>query len=199
MGILVQHLSIEDLVTVWILQPSTRDRRFRADVPNDQSGGGSDELALSKRILGHRGDWEGELSEAWGGGNGDHCLEARREEGGRKRGNISASMGRVYKERRDPQDDPFVQESLHPTADPRSPVLSINRDSVAEAPTSRVLPPPTEPMTPDQRLDDLSQVGHLRSSLSPLIPAPDHRLHPSYRSRRAPPEQSFNIFTEDLL
>ena len=46
-------------------------------------------------------------------------------------------------------------------------------------------PSPTKRMEPDQRLDDLSQVGQLLSPLSPLITAPDYRLHPSFRPRCA--------------
>jgi hypothetical protein len=48
--------------------------------------------------------------------------------------------------------------------------------------------PPAERMAPDQRLDDLSQVRRVRYPLSPLTPAPDHRLHPLLRSRRVPSE-----------
>jgi len=143
LGILVQHLSVENLVTVRIVQPSSWRSGLRWDTPNDQSSSGPDVLPFSERVLGHRGDWEGELGEAWDGGNSDHCLEAGRGNGGRMRGDVSASMGRVQKGSWDPQDDPSVQESLHPKARwiillrPDHPSCPL---TATQCPTHRVLP-----------------------------------------------------------
>ena len=72
-----------------------RGQGFDRDTPDDQSSSGPDALPFPERVLGHRGDWEGELGEAWGGGNSDHVLEASRGEGGRMRGEASTSMGRA--------------------------------------------------------------------------------------------------------
>lgn len=77
-----------------------------------------------------------------------------------------------------------------------------NRSSVTLSLCGRSIaspPPPTERMAPDQCLDDLSQVCRVYCSPSPLIPAPDHRLYPLLRCRRAPLEQPLDIVTEDLL
>jgi len=102
LSILVQHLSIKDLIAIWITQLSPGDWDFSNGVPNDQSSSGPDVLPLSEWILRHRADREAELCEAWDGGSGDHYPRAGRGKGGRKRGCVSASMSRVYKGRWDP-------------------------------------------------------------------------------------------------
>ena len=63
--------------------------------PNDQSSSGPDVLPFSERILGYRGDWEGELGEAWGGGDSNHCPGVGRGKDDRMRGDVPTSMGRV--------------------------------------------------------------------------------------------------------
>jgi len=101
-SILVQHLSVENLIAIWITRPSLGGWDFSRDAPNDQSSSGPDVLPLSEWILWHRGDREVELCEAWGGGSGDHCPRGGRGKGGRKMGDVSASMSRVYKGGCDP-------------------------------------------------------------------------------------------------
>lgn len=72
------------------------------NTPNYQGSSGPNTPPLSERILWYWCDWKVEFGEAWSGGSGNHLLGAGRGKSGRKRGGVSASIARVFKQRQGP-------------------------------------------------------------------------------------------------
>jgi hypothetical protein len=78
LGILVLHLSVENLVALGSSKSSAGDYNFSGDPPNDQGSSSPDIVSLPERVLGHRAGRKVEFCETWSGSNGDHCLETGR-------------------------------------------------------------------------------------------------------------------------
>jgi hypothetical protein len=99
LGILVLHLSVENLVAFGGSQSSVGEKGPGRNAPNNQGGSVPDVLSLSERILGYRGNWKVEFGEAGSGGGGDHCPEAGGRKFCREGGEAPVTMVKVLKRR----------------------------------------------------------------------------------------------------
>lgn len=101
LGILVLHLSIENLIAVGGLKSSVGSWNSSRDAPDNQGSSAPDVLSFSKRIPGYQGNWEVEVGEARCGGDGDH-LEVGGGKVCREGGEVPGTMVKVLKPRWDP-------------------------------------------------------------------------------------------------